>query len=105
MLLYRTLIFSWKKKFTKDARSERESVSWSGSKLAVIVFPKFEYSSGTLNHVNERYQLRRYGDNEVQVKMTLSHTDVPSVSLRYLLVQICSWLQAVKDKDNLSKYT
>lgn len=92
------------KKFTKDAQSGRESVCWSGSKVAVIVSPKFEYSSGALNHVNERYQLRRYGDNEVQMKMTLSHTDVPLVSLRYLLVQIRSWLQAVKDKDHLSKY-
>ena len=38
------------------------------------------------------------------MKMTLSHTDVPLVSLRYLLVQIRSRLQAVKDKDHLSKY-
>ena len=77
---------------------------WSGSKLAVIMSPKFDYSSGALNHVNERYQLQRYGDNEVQMKMTLSHTDVPLISLRNLLVQIRSWLQTVKEKDHLSKY-
>ena len=69
------------KNFTRDAQSGRESVCWSGSKLAVIVSPKFEYSSGALNHINERYQLRRYGDKEVQMQMTLGHTDVPSVSL------------------------
>ena len=92
------------KKFTRDAQSGRESVCWSGSKRAVIVSPKFEYSSGALNHINERYQLRRYGDKEVQMKMTFGHTDVPSVSLRYLLVQIRSWMQSVKEKEHLSKY-
>ena len=38
------------------------------------------------------------------MKMTFGHTDVPSVSLRYLLVQIRSWMQAVKEKEHLSKY-
>ena len=92
------------KHFTRDAQSGRESVCWSGSNRAVIVSPKFEYSRGALNHINERYQLRRYGDKEVQMKMTLGQTDVPSVSLRSLLVQIRSWMQAVKEKEHLSKY-
>ena len=92
------------KTFSVDDQSGRESVCWSGTKLAVMVSPKFEYSSGALTHVNERYQLRRYGDEEVQRKMTLSHTDVPSVSLEYLLGEIRSWLQSVKEKDNLTNY-
>lgn len=92
------------KTFSVDSHSGRESVCWSGTKLAVIVSPKFEYSSGALTHVNERYQLRRFGDEEVKMKMTLAHTDVPSVSLRYLLGEILSWLQSVKGKDNLKNY-
>ena len=90
--------FSIEKNFARDAQSGRESVCWSGSKLAVIFSPKFEYSSGALNHINKHYQLRQYGDKEVRMKMTLGHTDVPSVSLRYSLVQIRSWMQAVKEK-------
>lgn len=87
-----------------DEKSGRESVSWTGSKLAVIVSPKFEYSNGALTHVNERYQLRRYGDMEVREKITLAHTDVPSVSLRYLLDNIRTWLQSIKENDDLSKF-
>ena len=81
-----------------------ESVCWSGTKLAVIVSPKFEYSSGALTHVNELYQLWRYRDEEVQRKMMLSLTDIPSVSPGYLLGEIRSWLQSVNEKDSLTKY-
>ena len=53
------------KTFSVDDQSgRRESVCWSGTKLAVIVSPKFEYSSGALTHVNERYQLK------IQIKST-----------------------------------
>ena len=83
------------KSFSVDVESGRESVCWTGTKLAVIVSPKFEYSNGAVTHVNERYQLRRHGDKEVKMKMTFPHTDVPSVSLRYLLEAIRSWLQLV----------
>ena len=68
-----------------DKKSERKSVYWSGTKLAVIVSPKFEYASGAITHVNEHYQLRHFGDKEVKMKMTLAHTDVHAVSLQYLL--------------------
>ena len=92
------------KSFKVDEKSERESVSWSGTKLAVIVSPKFEYSSGAITHVNERYQLRRFGDKEVKMKMTLAHTDVPAVSLQYLLGIIHPWLHSIKESERLSKY-
>ena len=87
-----------------DEKSERESVCWTGAKLAVIVSPKFEYSSGAINHVNVRYQLRCFGDEEVKMKMTLAHTDVPTVSLQYLLGVIHPWLRSIKGSERLSKY-
>ena len=93
------------KTFSVDDQSGRETVCWSGTKLAVIASPKFEYSNGAITHVNERYQLRRYGDEEVKKKMTLSNTDVPSVSLGYLLGELRSWLRSVKENDNMKKYT
>lgn len=69
-----------------------------------MISPKFEYSSGALNHVNERYQLRRYGDEEVKKKMTISHTDVPSVSPHYLLNSIHKWLQFAIQNEDFSRY-
>lgn len=72
--------------------------------LAVIVSPKFEYSSGAITHVNERYQLWRFGDKEVKMKMTLAHTDVPAISLQYLLGSIHPWLHSIKGSKCLCKY-
>lgn len=92
------------KSFHVDEKNGRESVCWTGTKLSVIVSPKFEYSNGALTHVNERYQLRRYGDKEVKMKMTLPHTDVPSVSLQYLLDALHSWLVKIKERGRLVKY-
>lgn len=85
------------KSFNVDEKSGRESV-------AVIVSPKFEYSNGAITHVNERYQLRRFGDKEVNMKMTLAHTDVPTVSLQYLLGVIHPWLHSIRESECLSKY-
>lgn len=56
-----------------DALGEK-STSWRGSKLSVVLFPKSEYSTSAINHVNERWQLRMHGDYETKKHLSLSNT-------------------------------
>ena len=46
------------------ALDDTEHTSWKGSKVAVVLPPKLVCQTTALMHVNERYQLRMFGDEE-----------------------------------------
>ena len=88
---------------TVDISGEK-LISWKGSKLSVVLFPKSEYSTSAINHVNERWQLRLHGDNETKAHLSLPNTSIHSISVDYLLKQLIEYLEDLEKAENLKEF-
>lgn len=73
-------------------------------KTSCYSFPKIWILKWCPNTWEWTLPTERHGDKEVKIKITFPHTDVPSVSLRYLLKAIHSWLQLVTGQEHLAQY-
>ncbi|KAJ7394326.1 hypothetical protein OS493_000130 [Desmophyllum pertusum] len=79
-------------------------VSWKGSKLSVVLYPKSEYSTSAINHVNERWQLRLHGDEETKAHLSLPNTSIISISLAYLLKELIQYLEDIEQEEDIREF-
>ena len=96
VILPNTNLFLEKSIVNEDGNT---GISWTGSKVAVVVSPKKVYGSTALMHVNERFQLRQYGDEETKQKMTFQNTYLNSLPLNYVLNVLLNWISVIEETD------